>query len=329
MRGIIKLALVMLCVVWPQLSYPVEQKVDSSAELYLRLGSASEGDTILLEDGVYRLGSSWAFKIDVRGLTIRGASGVRENVVVIGNGMHGKGQHGFYIDADDVTIADITVQEVRSHCIQLAPGRNRLHVMNCVLRNAGEQILKGAARKGTLPSRGSIVEGSLFEYSSGLGPRYYIGGVDVHNGYGWIVRNNTFKNIRSPGERIAEHAIHFWRGSNGTLVERNLIINCDRGIGFGMGKSGHLGGVIKDNIVFHDGAPGFNDVGIVLESSPGTKVVRNSIVLLGAYPNAIEYRFQTTRNVIITDNLVNKAIMVRDGAEAVVKDNRTVGKISL
>jgi hypothetical protein len=65
------------------------------------------------------------------------------------------------------------------------------------------------------------------------------------------------------------------------------------------------------------------DVGISLESSPGTRVCNNTIYFDNSYPNAIEYRFDATRNVSIINNLSNRAITARDGASATVSSNVT------
>lgn len=151
------------------------------------------------------------------------------------------------------------------------------------------------------------VQCSLFEYTAGVGPQFYIGGLDIHKGNDWIVRDNIFKNIASPSGSTAEHAIHFWKQCADNIIERNIIINCDRGIGFGLGNdvnNGNLGGIIRNNMIYNNGLGIFNDVGIGLEYSPNTKVYNNTIYI--AYQNAIEYRWGATTNVNIANNLTNR-----------------------
>jgi len=149
----------------------------------------------------------------------------------------------------------------------------------------------------------------------------------LHTGRGWRIEGNTFRNFASPGERIVEFAIHLWKNSADAIVRDNLILNSDRGIGFGMtGEpvNGNRGGEISGNVILHlrSGDP-FSDVGIGLESSPDTLVAGNFIYLGHGYPNAIEYRFEATRGVSIMNNLTNRAIVSRDGGEATVAGNQS------
>lgn len=311
---------------WVENLYGKTVEVSTAAELVNEVYYSSPGDTVLLEDGLYDLAETGTVVVRTDHLTIRGKTGNRESVIIQGWGMYADGHNGFWVSANDVTIADLTVQNVRYHCIQADVNVDRLIVQNCILRDAGEQILKVPTSTGENYSDSGLVEGCLFEYSACVGPRSYMGGIDVHRGKDWIVRDNVFRYIRSPGGSLSEHAIHFWNDSQGTLVERNLIINCDRGIGFGLGSSTHTGGVIRNNMIAHDGAPlpdgstGFDDVGIGLESAPGAQVYNNTIFFQHFY-NAIEYRFATTTGVTISNNLVNRAIQQRDGASAVLETN--------
>ena len=289
-------------------------------ELRVYLDNAVRGDTILIANGTYRLDDILAVRAG--DITIGSQSGDRDAVILTGDGMNGaQQQHGFWVDANNVTIRDITISDVRNHCIQTNVDVDGLHVINCILKDAGEQILKVPRGEVLSPSENGIVENCLFEYSAGIGPRYYIGGVDCHFAKGWIVRNNVFKYIKSPEQEIAEHAIHFWNDSENTLVEKNVIINCDRGIGFGLGSSRHSGGIICNNMIYHDES--FGDVGISLESSPDTQVYNNSIFYENDYYSAIEYRFPETKDVYIANNLTNKVIWQRDGATGTIDNNIT------
>jgi hypothetical protein len=299
--------------------------VGTIQELLDATASAASGDTIALKDGTYRV-TSYGIVVRTAGITFKSQSGEREKVVVSGAGMHGDIQYGFWVDAPRVTIRDLTVCDVIYHCIQTDVNIDSLRVINCVLRDAFEQLLKiPAGADVNDPSEGGLVEGCLFEFTKGIAEQYYTGGVDCHFGKNWTVRNNVFKNIRSPDGQVAEHAVHFWNKSEGTVVENNLIVSCDRGIGFGLGDSPHTGGVIRNNMIYHAAIEGADngDVGIGLESCTNAQVYNNTIYFDNGYPNAIEYRFAATSGLTITNNLTNKAIKQRDGASASVTGNIT------
>lgn len=275
--------------------------------------------TILIADGIYRVASSSSFPyLTASNVVIRSASGNRDAVVLEGEGMKDvtpSTENALLIAGDNVTVADLTIRNVGNHGIQVSG--HHLFVHNVRIENTYQQMLKGASVAASIDS--GIVQCSVFEYPSGRAPFYYTGGLDIHKGRGWLVRDNMFVGIQSPANSVAEHAVHFWNGSADNVVERNLILNCDRGIGFGLGSSANTGGVIRNNFIYNGGAAPFDDVGIGLESSPGTRVYNNTVIV--SYSNAIEYRFAETRGVEILNNLTNRPIRSRDDAAATVASN--------
>jgi hypothetical protein len=51
-------------------------------------------------------------------------------------------------------------------------------------------------------------------------------------------------------------------------------------------------------------------------------IVNNSVFIEGNYPNAIEYRFAATKNLLIKNNVTNKSIVSRDDGQAESSGNR-------
>ncbi len=193
-----------------------------------------------------------------------------------------------------------------------------------MFRDAYEQMLKVSIDPSNYSITGDngLVEDSLFEYPAGIGPQYYIGGIDAHGAKNWIVRRNTFRSIVSPSQTVAEFAIHFWNQSGNPLVEQNVIVDCDRAIGFGLDGRGNTAGIIRNNMIYHSANVGqFADVAIYLEQSPNTQIYNNSIFMENSYPRSIEYRFAETSGVLIVNNLANKPIGARDGATATTGSN--------
>ncbi len=309
--------------------------VGNFAELKAAVEAANNGTgdrTILLRDGIYRIPQWDGLYVTADGVTIRSVSGRRADVVVQGLGMEDDDgvSHGFLVAGKNFTLENLTIRNVRNHGLQIQGEQNADNpvVRNVVFRNTGEQMLK-VSYDASNPGAGSdngLVEHCLFEYTEGVGPRWYIGGIDVHNGKNWVIRGNTFRNIQNPGtdeEGPSEHAVHFWSDSENTLVERNLILDCDRGIGFGLGDRGHLGGIIRNNMIHNAGTGSFPDVGIGLENAANAQVYNNTIYFGGDYFNAVEIRFAGTTGVFVRNNLTNRAIAKRDGGDAALSHNVT------
>lgn len=292
---------------------------------------AQSRQTILIAPGTYHLEMSLYLTGGVSDVAIRGETGDPEDVVLVGRGManedHGGVPHGILLgDAQDVLIADLTIRDVWYHPIQVdgTGGCERPRIYHCRLINAGEQFVKGTVNEAGDAVDGGIVEHTLMAYETHARSGY-TDGVDVLGGRGWIIRHNRFVNIRGPTGEMAGPAVLMWRGCADTVCEGNLFVNCERGIAFGLSAGDppdHRGGVIRNNMFYQPpGASG--DAGIIVWNCPGTRVVHNTVVLSGTYPNAIEYRFPATVDVQIVGNLTDAAIARRDDATAYVTQNVT------
>ncbi len=291
--------------------------VSTVEELMTAVNNANSGGDkeIILQDGTYTLDDALGIWAD--GVTVRSQSGNRDAVMIYGQGMEGSVTHIFNVPGSGFTAQDMTIGRVANHAIQIWGNNNSSNILisNLHIVDTYEQMVKISYDSSSANrSENGVMENCLLEYTAGVGPQYYIGGIDGHQTKDWIVRSNVFKYISSPSGDVAEHAVHFWSDSQNTLVENNLIIDCDRGIGFGLGDRGHTGGIIRNNMIYHSSTDyGFADVGIGLENASNAQVYNNTIYMKHDYSNAIECRFPGTTGVAITNIVSNKGFALRDG----------------
>ncbi len=290
----------------------------------------SGGDrTILIADGTYLLNGSY-LRLAVSGITVRSQSGNRDAVILDGAYIT---TEIFQVVASDALIADITLKRAQDHPIHVM-GASSTNVLNTTISNVhiidpGEQAIKINQANGYFANTG-VIRNSLIELTesgrtfvendTSNGYPCYTGGVDGHAADGWIVRDNEIRGFWC-SNGLSEHGIHFWDNSANTLVERNLITDCDRGIGFGLGTSAHHNGIIRNNMIQHGADHGYSDVGIALETADNVKILNNTVFQEHAYPNAIEYRYAASDNLEIINNLSNRAITSRDGGDTVFLRN--------
>jgi len=311
--------------------------VKSSYEVYQALSMIHmEGgfSAVVFKEGIYSL--SHTLNITAPNVMLLSLSANPMRTILMGNGM--KPTNGvdnlIRVSGKNFVLDGLTLQQSGNHLIQIAGenGANHPIIRNCLLQDGYEQLIKVTYDKDNkqLFSNKGIIENCMFQYTAGIGPNFYIGGIDAHGIKDWKISNNIFENIASPSKSIAEHAIHIWRDSYNNTIENNIIINSDRGIGLGMGekrsnyiKYSNLGGVISNNIIYHERKNNhkFADTGIILESSPETIIKNNIVYFEHNYPNAIEFRFEATKNVIIINNITNRGIVRRNGAEAMIYAN--------
>ncbi|HID51234.1 MAG TPA: hypothetical protein EYP41_04240, partial [Anaerolineae bacterium] len=320
--------------------------VSTVAELENAVNNATSGQTILIADGTYNLNGVY-LRLDTPNVTLRSASGSREAVILDGNYVT---TEIIQIVASNVTIADITLREAYYHPIHVmttdAGDTLNTIIYNVHIIDPGEQAIKiNPAADGTYPDNGLIACSHIELTDAGrpsIRNNCYTGGIDAHQAQGWTVRDNLIEGFWCDNG-LSEHAVHFWRGSRDTLVERNVLNNNARGVGFGLVTSGeartyadnvcpaaggsyidHYDGVIRNNFVFANRSALFGseygfDCGICLWQACGAQALNNTVVSTQAPFSSIEWRFDNT-DVVITNNLVSHNLRDRGGT-AVVTNN--------
>lgn len=292
----------------------------------LQTANANGQTDIQLSPGIYRLTSTLV--ISAPNIRLIGDPTNPSLIRFVGKGMRSLPQveNLIIVRAKHFSLDGITLTDAGNHLIQISGESDADFpvIKNCVLQDSFQQLLKvSSSNHSSNTSDYGTVQNCEFKYTRGIGPNFYIGGIDAHGAKGWNVLNNVFRDIASPDNRPAEFAIHFWNGAANNTVEGNKIIDCDRGIGFGLKGKPASGGAIINNLIVHqdNNDPGA-DVGIILEQSPRTQILDNRVYLAHNYPNAIEYRFNETTEVAIIDNITNKPIRKRDGATASLIGNK-------
>ncbi len=325
--------------------YPVDV-----GTLRTTVAAAVSGDTILLHDGTYDLRETLQFSAS--GVSLRSASGNRDAVIIDGGYSAGTGYETDFliqITASDVTIANLTLRYAYYHPIQIyGPGIpiSGVLIHNVRIIDPGEQAIKiNPVGEGYI-DYGSIECCSIELTDFGrtqIRNDCYTGGIDAHQTRGWIVRRNYIEGFWCE-KGLSEHGIHFWKGCRDTVVEGNVIVDCVRGIGYGLGSYtgvartypddpypgvgyiGHIDGIIRNNFVAAADSSLFAsdysfDSGISLEQSRGTEILHNTVASTATpASSSIEWRFPNT-SVHVANNLVSHLLLTRDGAVATSEGN--------
>lgn len=324
----------------PPTGSTVEVHPSQADQLRAIVAAAPSGTTILLHDGLYAMDQGDATSrlvFSTPGVALRSLSGDRDAVVL--DGAYQTNEL-VSIQASDVTIADLTLRRAYDHPVHVsgvAAAVTGVLLHNLRIVDPGEQAVKinpasavGFVDFGTLACSEIVLTAAGRPF---VRNDCYTGGIDAHAAWGWTVHRNRFAGFWCP-TGLSEHAVHFWRGSRDTLVEENVIVDCVRGIGFGLGSSGdgrvypdnpypgvgylgHIDGTIRNNFVAAADAALFAsdygfDAGIALEQARGAAVVHNTVASTEAPFSSIEWRFANTV-VLLANNLVTHNLRERDG----------------
>ncbi len=290
--------------------------VATEAELRDQAYNAAAGTTIWITPGVYDMQSYVHVVND--GVALRGQSGDRDDVALDFGGMVG-GQFGILVEADDVIIADLTIRNANDHGVSIQ-GRDRPVLYNLHVVDIGDQLIK----VNPSGSEDGLLACSRLEYTT-TAPDEYTNGISAHDAHRWVVRDNQWYRIRTPGD-AAVPTILFWSGSTDTVVERNLLVDCYQGIAFGNASHGpgdHSGGVVRNNIIY---ASLPHDTVIEMVHADGWLVAHNTALLLDPAPGlwwGMEARYADSQGTFAY-NLTNLEIWAdRDGASGTLTGNVT------
>ena len=295
-------------------------------ELLWYVRNSAPHTTLLLEDGVYSFQGGKYLEIDVPWITIRSASGNRDAVILEGAG------NNLTISATGVTIADVTLRGAGFHGIQVRGelGVSFTRIYNVHIMDSGQQLVKvstGDGRSGRFADNGllacSLLEYTTYSQGTNSSAPSYTNGIDILAGKGWVIRDNVFRRIRSQAGP-AGPAILVWKNALDTVIRRNRIVDCWRGIALGLmapnalSRGGpeviydHQHGVVENNVILALHEPA--DAAIENSYARNSYVAHNTIFYNPAIKHvvswSIEYRFPPT-TAVIQNNLTNFPIQKR------------------
>jgi hypothetical protein len=231
--------------------------VPADATLQNAVINALAGDEIVIAPGTYY--PTLYLNTSANGVTIRGATGNRDDVIVSGPGMNvssAPNKEGFQLYGDNITIKDLTVQEFYFHAIHFQPGADGVHIQNVRCANNGEQQIKGARY-----NNGGLIENTLCELTyvrtndgGATRPDDYVGGIDLHGGINFVIRDCMVRNVQG-ADGDSDGAIFAWNLSSNITIERCIVVGCNRGICFGNNSGGSSGydvdgGIARNNFVY-------------------------------------------------------------------------------
>ena len=331
----------------PPLAPPTGRIVNVSTEIELR-DAVNEGipdTTILVADGTYHLGQfDYYLWMDTPNVTLRSQSGNRESVIL--DDAYSRSEI-VTVAASGVTIAGLTIKRAGTHPIHVTSSDSgdtlETLIYDVHIIDPGQQAIKINPHSAQIyfPDDGEIACSRLELTAAGrlavwnINGSCYTGGIDAHQARDWVIRDNEIDGFWC-SNGLSEHGIHLWRGCRDTLIQRNILSDNARGIGFGLATSGeartyaddpcpsagggyvdHYGGIIRNNFVFASSSMLFGseygfDCGICLWQACGAQVLHNTVASTQAPFSSIEWRFDHT-DVDIVNNLVTHNLNDRGG----------------
>ncbi len=279
---------------------------------------AVSGTEILLRDGTYDFKGLYALTVPAN-VTLRGLSGNAAGVTLRNVG-YGTPSEGVMIVGANVTIADLTIREMRDHAVTVKGelGANAVQLYNLSILDIGTQQIAATAG-----SQGGVVACSRFGYTAGRQRGDAVGAIALHGASGWTLRDNRVTGVVGDGTGCAVDtgcgthprgpAIEVGDASRGILIERNTLLNNYRGIALGANE----GGTVRNNFILRR-VPGL--AGVELAWANSILLAHNTVRVLN-YANAIEA--QSSKALAVVNNFTTGALLDLGAAPLNARGNLT------
>lgn len=290
-------------------------------ELTAAVKAAQPKDSILLEEGTYALGGAGGF-IQLDGktdLTLASKTGRNAKTILKGKGFASMDDQDDLLrigSSKRITIQNLGFEQCHSYGIKLEAEKNPedIAIRGCRFHEIGTRLIKGSTRPGAVALRGEIVDcefsnvsvpGADWDFSGD-----YIAAIDLMALDGWRIARNVIRDVkgRNGGGRAG---IFIWVGSRNVIVERNVIVGCDRGIALGnpspstSGAEVHVtAGIVRNNFIVTG-----PDAGIELAWVKDVRVLHNSIWRTDVGGRGIR-SVEKVEGALIANNLVRGRLLM-------------------
>lgn len=307
-----------------------------AAGLKRALEGAAPDSTVMVADGTYKL-PQFIYMRDKRNVTVRGASGNPDKVVLSARGWEPRDEQDDILrigSCRNITVAHLTFTDCHSYGIKVEGEGNPegIHIYDCRFRDIGMRAIKGSATFGGKAAGGSIrycrFENTKVPPADWLFGGDYITAIDLMVLDGWTISDNFFKDIRGRTGN-ARGAVFVWVRSKNVTVERNVFVNCDRGVSFGnpSGSTAYRENAphVSDSVIRNNFIVPGKDAGIELWWAENVKVYHNTVWRPDAEGWGLRGggdRWKIDR-VDVANNLVRGTIMLTGGVT--LRNNVTAG----
>jgi len=266
--------------------------VSTVGDLNYRISHAAPNDEIVVTPGTYNL--TQYLQLNAAGMTVRGSTGVRDDVVLVGGGMNTNAgvKEGLLVNTDGITISDLTLRDFYHNGIHI---RGENDADDCTISNVktwdiGQRHIKGSGGGGASAVSDDVVIEDVYMLQTtpradGNHHGNYIGGIDCMGVRNWVIRDCVARGIRGHTDG-GNAAIFLWQGVEGVTIERNRIYECVKGIG--LGNPADPNGVIftyphhatdvvvRNNFVLRGEWTGGNNIGLELCNVEDVDVLNNT-----------------------------------------------------